>query len=467
VVLFASVLALDSADHSGLGSAAVPLRHALGISLTQLGLLSTVTSLVGALGTLVFGVLVDKVHRFRLLAGAVALWALAMTASALSPSYIFLLCTRAFLGAITAAAGPAIASLTGDLFEPDRRARVYGLILGGEFVGIGIGFSVTGDIAALSWRAAFIALAVPAAVLAPLLWRSREPARGEATRERSSGAENRAAGEGPRSSQDDALRTAAERSDADAREDLVLHEDPRRWSLWRVVRYVLGIRTNLLLVIASVCSYYFFAGVRTFGVTFVRDRYGVSQAVASTMTLVLGIGAIVGVLASGRIADSLLRRGRLTARIDVAVAALAVTVVLFVPALLTRSLAIALPLLVLAALGLGALNPPVDAARLDIMPPLLWGRAEGVRSMLKTGAQAGAPLMFGAFADHVFSGGGQGLEHTLLLMLAPLAGSVVVGWYARRTYARDVATAEASADEIGEPAGDEPAGDDAAGEVSA
>ena len=37
-----------------------------------------------------------------------------------------------------------------------------------------------------------------------------------------------------------------------------------------------------------------------------------------------------------------------------------------------------------AAMMLSAQNPPIDAARLDIMPPLLWGRAEGVRTALRT-----------------------------------------------------------------------------------
>jgi hypothetical protein len=40
------------------------------------------------------------------------------------------------------------------------------------------------------------------------------------------------------------------------------------------------------------------------------------------------------------------------------------------------------PLLILGAFLLGVPNPPMDAARLDIMHPRLWGRAEGVRTVL-------------------------------------------------------------------------------------
>ena len=68
-------------------------------------------------------------------------------------------------------------------------------------------------------------------------------------------------------------------------------------------------------------------------------------------------------------------------------------------------MATAVPYLVAAAFFLGAQNPPLDAARLDIMPPLLWGRAEAVRTMLRSLAMALAPLLFGAVSDHVFGGG--------------------------------------------------------------
>ena len=41
----------------------------------------------------------------------------------------------------------------------------------------------------------------------------------------------------------------------------------------------------------------------------------------------------------------------------------------------------ALPYITLASLAVSAQNPPLDAARLDIMVPLLWGRAEGMRTL--------------------------------------------------------------------------------------
>lgn len=71
---------------------------------------------------------------------------------------------------------------------------------------------------------------------------------------------------------------------------------------------------------------------------------------------------------------------------------------------ITTHLPLAVPLLVLAAGCLGAANPPPDAARLDIMVPRLWGRAEAVRSLLHNAGDAGAPLVFGVLAEAAFGG---------------------------------------------------------------
>ena len=79
-------------------------------------------------------------------------------ASAGAQSFEMLLLTRIALGVATATAGPAMSSLVGDYFPSAERGRIYSFILSGELVGAGIGFVITGDIAALSWRAAFVGL---------------------------------------------------------------------------------------------------------------------------------------------------------------------------------------------------------------------------------------------------------------------------------------------------------------------
>ncbi|HKC20904.1 MAG TPA: MFS transporter [Gaiellaceae bacterium] len=445
IVLLAAVLALSSADATTVGAAATPLRHALGINNTDIGLLVTVTSLVAALTSLPFGVLADRVRRTRMLGVAIVFWGVAMIWSATVSSFGDLLLTRVALGAVTAAAGPVVASLVGDYFAAAERGRVYGYILAGELAGAGVGFAVTGDIAAVSWRAAFVLLALPALVLAWLVFRLPEPARGGTAPLVDTTAPPQAAGVGDEPEQQtDAQRLARERG-VDPDPELVLAEDPGRLGFLSATRYILRIRTNVILILASAGGYFFLSGVQTFGVEFVTRQYSIDQALGTLVLLVVGIGGVVGVLAGGAVGDLLLRRGVFSGRILVSAVAAAVAVVLFVPALFTHHATQALPYIVFAALALSAQNPPLDAARLDIMVPLLWGRAEGVRTFLRTLAQALAPVTFGGVSDYVFGGGRFGLQWTFVLMLVPLAASAYLLFRAVKTYPRDVATAAAAA----------------------
>lgn len=403
IVVFALTLALVSADSASIGAVAPQLKHALHIGNPQLGVLAAVTTIAGAAAALPAGMLVDRVCRTRLLAFGAVTWALATAVSALAVSFAMLLITRLALGVLTATAGPGVASLLGDSFPAQRRARVYGMVLAGELIGTGFGFVVSGDLAAVSWRAAFGVLAVPALGIAWLWRRLPEPRRGDG---------------------DDHAADAP---------------------LWPVVRYMLRIKTNLILIVAGAAGYFFFAGVRTFAVTFARNQYGLGQPAATNLTLVLAAGAFGGVLTGGRLADRLRDRGVVAARPLVAAVAVTVAAVLFIPALLTSAVGIALPLLFVAAWLLGMLNPPADAARLDILHPRLWGRGDGVRSVLRIGAEAIAPLLFGILSDTLGGGGQAGMQDAFLVTIGPLLAAGGLAFLAVRTYPHDVRAASSGA----------------------
>jgi MFS family permease len=443
IVLLASVLALSSADATTVGAAATPLRHALGISNTEIGLLVTVTSLVAAMASLPFGVLADRVRRTWTLSAAIVVWGGAMIWSATVSTFGQLLLTRLLLGGATAAAGPLVASLVGDYFAAAERGRIYGYILAGELAGAGIGFAVTGDVAALSWRAAFVLLALPAFVLAWLIFHLREPARGGHAPLVAPNTTETAPTD-PADEDTDAQRLARERG-LEPEPELVEAAAAGRMGLFGATRYILRIRTNVVLILASAGGYFFLAGVQTFGVEFVTRQYGIDQALGTLVLLVVGVGGVIGVLAGGTLGDLLLRRGVLNGRILVSAIAGTLAIVLFVPAIFTHHAATALPYISFAALALSAQNPPLDAARLDIMVPWLWGRAEGVRTFLRTLGQAIAPVTFGGVSDYAFGGGRSGLQWTFALMLLPLSASAYFLYKALATYPRDVATAAAAA----------------------
>lgn len=263
---------------------------------------------VGAAVTLPAGALADHVSRVRLLAGAVALWAVAMAAGAVAPTYDWLLFSRLGLGAVTAAAGPAIASLTGDFFPATDRARMYGYIITGELLGSGVGFALAGGVASVgSWRWAFAILALPAAILSiAIVHNLPEPRRGGQARL------------DPRQhdgQRQEKVREAILASDVRANPQNILREDPGRMPLHRAVVYVLRIRSNRWLIAASAVGYFFLAGAQTFGLVFVRGHLHISQGATIAVLFVAGIGAIGGVLGGGRLADRLIARGYLDARV--------------------------------------------------------------------------------------------------------------------------------------------------------
>jgi predicted MFS family arabinose efflux permease len=471
IVLFGAVLALNSADTATIGAAAPQLETALHIGNAKIGLLSSVALLVGAVFVIPVGMLVDRFRRMPMLAISIVLWSVASLLSGLAGSYGGLLVTRLALGAVTATAGPAIASLTGDYFPAAERGRVYAYILGGEIAGTAAGFIISGTVASvISWRAAFILLALPGFFLARTLWRTvPEPLRGGQSRLRPGaiGFEQAPASPGvdepgvePVAEADLAYDAVRKRGvEPDPR--LVLTEDPRQMSLTAAVRYIMSIPTNVLMIIGSSLGYFFFAGLQTFALVFMKGHYRVGQATAELVLALLVGGAMIGTLVSGRLTDALLHRGFLEARVWVPALCYFGAAALLVPGILSSHLMPGLWFDVAGAALLSAANPPLDAARLDIMPAGLWGRAESTRTFLRSLSQALAPLLFGGVADLVAGfapqeapvgthpGGiskatGTGLEVSFLIWLAALAAAGVFLARARKTYPRDVATAAAS-----------------------
>ncbi|WP_165978682.1 MFS transporter [Actinomadura darangshiensis] len=431
MVLLACVLALNAADTGVIGAIVQELRDSLHIGNTQVGILTAAPAAVGAVATVPVGQLTDRVPRVPLLAGSVALWSLAMIIGGMAQSYEWLLSSRVALGAVTATAGPTVASLIGDLFPPAERAGTYGRILAGELIGVGFGLLAGGNIAAfLSWRVAFWFVALLGFVLAVLLWRMLpEPERG---------AQGTAAGRG-----EELARQQVDESDVEPDPAIVLDTDPARMSLLDAARHVLRIRTNVIIIVASAIGYFFFAGLRTFALVFVQERYAVSRGELSAFLPVIGLAALAGVLIGGRLADRLVRKGKVAARINVPGVAFAASAVLFLPGLLSGQALIALPLFTLAAAALAAANPPLDAVRLDIVHFRLWGRAESIRTIVRMAAEAAAPVLFGWLSGLLDSGrgSGTGLDRVFLLALVPLLLNGLLLLRARHTYPRDVASA--------------------------
>ncbi len=490
IVLLASILALDAADQGAIGAVAPDLERSLSISNVELGLLVTVTAVVGGIFTIPMGSLVDRVNRVRLAALVILGWGVAQAVSGLAVSYPMLIVTRLALSAVTALAAPAVASLTGDLFPPEERGRIYGLVITGELVGAGFGVLVSGLVAGwFGWRPAIALLALPSVALSWFLWRRLpEPARGgyswiERGDEEITAADEVdveaeppavAARRAPAGHGEVSVHEAVASAGVEAEPEIVVSEDPSGWSLRRAVRYVLSVRTNVIMIISSSVGYFFFAGLKVFAVLFVRGQYDVSQALATVLVVVVGAGAVAGVILAGRTSDRMIGRGRITARLDAGVVGYCAAGLLLLPALLTRNLALAVPFIFVAGAAVAAPNSTLDAARLDVVPSQLWGRAEAVRTVVRTFLEAAAPLAFGVISEFFGANRGglgvaasgakspagspaqvTGLDDAFLVMLVPLVASGLILLLGRRSYPVDVASASRSQREVADHVGSE------------
>jgi MFS family permease len=258
-----------------------------------------------------------------------------------------------------------------------------------------------------------------------------------------------------------AAQEAARRAGAVPNPALVLNEDAARLPLMRAVRYILSIPSNLMMIIGSSLGYFYFAGLTTFALLFVKGHYNVSQAGAELVLALLVIASIIGTLVGGRLTDVMLRRGNLSARVWVPAVCYIGAALFLIPGFVANSIGSALWFVVVGAALLAAANPPIQAARLDIMPAGLWGRAESVRTFIRSVIQAVAPLVFGGIAQlitgffpsqapigtHVHKPSvheANGFQITFLIMLLSLIAAGILMARARLTYASDVATAAAS-----------------------
>jgi MFS family permease len=463
ITVLAAVLAVEACDLGTVSAVSGELKGVFHLGNTEIGLLLAVVSFVAAAATLPMGVLVDRFSRRRLLMIVVAAWVVVEGVSGTATSYSFLLVTRALIGALTAVAWPCVASLTGDFFPARDRASIYGLVIAGELIGMGIGFFISGEASTLlSWHWSFYAMSVPPIALVWVIWRFLpEPERGTQSwimeGEEDPNAASRRGSQQPRrprqakkgaqeqssKSESSSPQEAVQRAHVRPREELILREDPTRWSLWRVMRYLLRLPSYSLLIAASALAYYFLSGARAFAMIYITQHYHIARSVVSPLVLVVGVGALAGTIAGGRLAERLLRKGKADARIAVAAIALALSVPILGVAIWTSNALLGIGLLTIGAGVMSAAVAPIDAARLDIVHSRLWGRGEAGRMALRSAFEGGAPLLFGALSEWL-GGGRSGLMWTFLIMLAPMLVAGLLGVTARKTYLRDVATAAAS-----------------------
>jgi predicted MFS family arabinose efflux permease len=151
-----------------------------GINEAQMGAVTTGALLVGAVFYPFWGYLYDRFSRSKLLSLASLIWGGTTMLNASAPSYPFFLVTRASTG-IDDASYPGLYSMVSDLFSPERRGKIYGLLQLtqplGYLVGMVLGLILGGVI---GWRNVFYITGALGILLAVVIFFGvKEPPRGQ------------------------------------------------------------------------------------------------------------------------------------------------------------------------------------------------------------------------------------------------------------------------------------------------
>lgn len=272
-----------------------PIRRDLGITDFQISLLMGFTfALFYTFFGIPLGRLADSRSRRTIIAVGVAVWSIMTAGCGLARNFTQMLLLRVGVGVGEAALSPAAYSIITDYFPPKRRATAISVYSMGIYIGSGVAFIVGGLVAGLAsaqetwnvpivgatrpWQVVFFIVGLPGVLLSLLVYTVREPVR-----------------RGIR------LMTAA-----DGKTKVALAP------MSEVIAYIKqNWRTflchNVGFALLSFSSYGAAAWVPTF---FVRN-HGWSEARAGQVFgWIVAIGATLGIVAGGRLADWMAERGR-------------------------------------------------------------------------------------------------------------------------------------------------------------
>jgi len=418
------------------------LKHTYHINDATLGVVPFGVSLAGNFGAVPVAVLCARKKRTTVLAGMFVAWGILMALAGLAPAFsLFGVASAGFAlfalfriaSAALEATDPAALPLIADWWPAQQRAKkisIFNTCSGvGALVGL-IGAGVLVD--TLGWRPTFV-MWLPLALIGAALIRSRqEPERGAQDAAYAERLEEEAEGI-------ERVRVVEliEGGPVDAAPAV---SSGTTGTLWDAVRAVAGIRSWRVVAIGVSITGLMGTGIMNWGLAYFKRTFGLSATTAGALAPVLGIGAFAGVLGGGYLADRLLSKGMLRARLYVTAAGFAGAGVVYMLAFATTNLWAAAPLLVVAsALSTIPLGPQF-AVLMDVTPAPLRSQASAAVNVLQASGALG-PLLIGILSTAF----GENLR-LALLCVSPfyLVGAAIV-FAARTTFVEEVAAVVAEA----------------------
>lgn len=171
-----------------------PIKRDLGISDTQMSLLQGFAFAVFyCIAGLPIGRMVDKRHRFNIIAIGVFVWSIMTALCGVARSFWQLFIFRAGVGVGEAALSPAAYSVIADYFPPKRLGFALGVYGMGVYIGAGLALIIGAAVIALvseggsttlpivgqvyAWQVTFFIVGLPGMLVALWVWTLREPER--------------------------------------------------------------------------------------------------------------------------------------------------------------------------------------------------------------------------------------------------------------------------------------------------
>jgi len=239
--------------------------------------------LLGGIVTLATGWFTDRVSRRKLFLAIVMIGEIPCLLTGFAQNYPQMFVLRALTGIGLGGVLPLTNSLLGDMFPQEHRAKAFGLVGVASGLGIAVGQMVAGFTAdsclgtLCGWRIPFVVVAAPGFLVALLYWITvPEPSRGKTER---------------------GLKT--------------LIEGGRTYTAkitWSEYRDLFRNRTNILLILQTLPGIVPWSVLFIYLNDFLAQEKGYSVPVATTICMVLGVGILAGIAASGFIGDWIFRR---------------------------------------------------------------------------------------------------------------------------------------------------------------
>jgi predicted MFS family arabinose efflux permease len=181
LVLLTIAYALNFIDRQILVILQGPIKAEMGLSDTQLGLLSGFSfALVYITAGIPIAYWADRGNRKNIIALAIAVWSGMTALSGLATNYFQLLLARIGVGIGEAGGSPPAHAIISDYYPPERRATAMSIYSAGLHLGVFAGFVIGGTVEQFfGWRMAFMVVGIPGLVFAAIFFLTvREPQRG-------------------------------------------------------------------------------------------------------------------------------------------------------------------------------------------------------------------------------------------------------------------------------------------------